>query len=216
MASSVEVEELGVQELGEGKDEPAPTSVTVLVSPSAPKVPEPSIKVLLPTMVKKLTAKYVANNGGKQPTVRDNIEIKRLAVIAAAKKINDDQQAKDALQEAKRKMKRTHTQLEHDFKVVAKTEQNIDYAARKAYIRADAKVKKIGNNYHKQLDKTQAMEEKDKMLKLSDHNAVTDRKYIGKQIQKYKKMNKKAQADEEKSSDYVYKARALEKKTLAL
>merc|ERR1711871_1176369 len=214
-ASSVEVQELGVQELGEAKVVPPPTSVTVMVSPNEPKPPPVTIKTLLPSVVKKLTAKYVANNGGKQPSVRDAIEIKRLAVIDASKQIATSQRAKDAKEAAARKLKRMNRQLEHEYKIVAKTEQNIDYAARKEYVKADANVKRLEKKYHKSLDKSEAMSENNAMYVMQDRNAVKDRKYISKQVKKYKKMNGEAQQNEEKSREYVDKARALEAKTKA-
>jgi len=212
---AVEVEVEGVQELGEGKTEPAPTAVFVPVNPSAPKPPTVTVKTLLPKFTKKLTDKYSAANGGKQPSVRARLEINRLAVIAAAKSINDSQQAKDATEAANRKLKRTHAQLEHDYMVVTKTEQNLDYAAQKAYVRADAKVAKRLKVYHKSLNKSEKMSEEDKMLKLTDRNAVSDKKYIQKQIRKYKALNTVAVTNEEKSKDYVSNAKGLEKKTLA-
>jgi len=214
-ASSVEVQELGVQELGEAKVVPPPTSVTVMVSPNEPKPPPLTVKTLLPSVVKRLTAKYVANNGGKQPSVRDAIEIKRLAVIEASKQMAESQRAKDAKEAANRKLKRMNRQLEHDYETIHKTEQNVDYAARKAYVKADARVKLLEKKYHHALDKSEALSEKDAMYEMQDRNAVKDRKYISKKVKKYKKMNKEAQQNEEKSREYVDKAKALEAKTKA-
>merc|ERR1712196_666032 len=168
----------GVQELGEAQVVPPPTSVTVMVSPNEPKPPPLTVKTLLPSVVKKLTAKYVANNGGKQPSVRDAIEIKRLAVIEASKQMATSQRAKDAKEAANRKLKRMNRQLEHDYETIHKTEQNVDYAARKAYVKADARVKLLEKKYHHALDKSEALSEKDAMYEMQDRNAVKDRKYI--------------------------------------
>merc|ERR1712196_28227 len=53
------------------------------------------------------------------------------------------------------------------------------------------------------------------MYEMQDRNAVKGRKYISKKVKKYKKMNKEAQQNEEKSREYVDKAKALEAKTKA-
>jgi hypothetical protein len=222
VSSSAEVAGAGdVQSLDDGGDpaagddlgDPAPTNVVVEVSPSAPKIPEPTIVDLLPRHIKRLTAKFVAENGGKQPSVRDDIEIRRLAVIEAGNEINDSVQAKDALEKAGRKEQRLNKQVEHDYKTIYKAEQNTDYAARKQYVRADMKVKKLEKVHRKDKDKEEAFKETREMNKMIDKNAAKDRKHVQKLVDKAKQEYKKVEASERKAQEHVDSADALAKQS---
>jgi len=204
---SVEVDGDAVAQLGEGGK--PPTSVSVEVSPTAPKAPEPTIATLLPKQLKRLTGKFMANNGGKAPTVRDNIELKRLAVLAAAKEITDSQQSKDALEKANRMEARLNRRLKHDYKTIFKVEQNQDYAARKAYVRADMQVQDVEKAANKLKTKVEKKKENAAMYRTHDENASGDRKHMQGMVDKAKGEYDTTQLDVEKAREYVDNAKSL-------
>jgi len=213
---SAEVEE-EVATLSEGG---APKAVVVEVSPNAPNVAEPTIKQLLPKHKKILTKNFIANNGGKQPSVRDDIEIERLATLAAAKEINDTTQAKDAYEQAARQAKRLNAQIEHDHKTIFKTEQNLDYAARKQYLRADSDVIQQEKKVNALVDKEEKLKEKRAADDARARSANVDRKFIQKQVnaakQAYKSVAKKLVAAKEhaenaKQLDRMSRSRVVQK-----
>lgn len=204
-----------LDDLGDDLGDPAPTHVVVEVSPGTPKIPEPTILTLIPKQIKRLTDKFVADNGGKSPTTKDDIEIRRLAVTAAATEINDSVQAKDALEMAARKEERLNKQIENDYKTVYKTEQNTDYAARKAYVRADMKVKGLEKTHLKDKDRVEAIKEERATNKMIDKNSVKDREHIQKMVVAAKLDFKKVEAAEAKAQEHVDNAKSLTRNSLA-
>lgn len=187
----------------------APKSMKVEVSPSAPALPEPGIKELLPKHIKLLTKKFIAENGGKAPSVRDDIEIKRLAVLAAAKEINDSTQAKDALEQAARREQRLNRQIEHDHKTIFKTEQNMDYAARKAYVAADSAVIQQEKKTNKLMTKEEKLMELQADRESTGRSANKDRKHVQKQLNKAKQEYKVVGAKLLKAQEHADSAKQL-------
>jgi len=190
-------------------EENAPKAMKVEVSPSAPSVPEPGIKDLLPKHIKLLTKKFIAENGGQKPSVRDDIEIKRLAVHAAAKEINDTTQAKDALEQAERKEARLNAQIEHDHMTIFKTEQNMDYAARKAYVQADAAVIQQEKKTNKLMNKEEKLKELQSDRQARGRSANKDRKHVQIQINTARKAYKAVGAALTKAQEHDESAKQL-------
>lgn len=134
-------EDIFLQEDGTERQPAEPQkTVVVNVQPGAAKAPEPTIETLTPKHERLLTTTFKTSNG-REPDDMEKIEIKRLAVQAAADEINNTQQNKDALDTAKMREQRLIRKIKRDKETIDKVSANEEYAARKAYNAADRKVK---------------------------------------------------------------------------
>merc|ERR1711871_299767 len=145
---------LQVTSRGDPEAEPI-KQVVVPVQAGAAKAPEPTIETLMPKHIKKMTAQFRAANNGKKPDKMEKLEIKRTAVQSAADEINEAQQNKDALEIAKMKEQRLVRRVKRDKETIDKISQNEEYAARKAYLAADRKVKYLEHKHNKLQEKAE-------------------------------------------------------------
>lgn len=121
----------------------APATVTVESAPNPANPPKPTIKTLMPKHEKKQMEAYQAKNGGKMPDAKGKQDVHRLAMISAAKEINDKEAAEKELEEAAKKVRKLRKKIMRDKHNIKIVEKNENYAAKKAFQAEDRKVKFI-------------------------------------------------------------------------
>jgi len=187
--------------------EPATVTVTAAKNPAIP--PAPTIKSLMPKHLKEQTAAFQAKNGGKEPDAAGKQDVHRLAVQSAAKEINDQEAAKEALEEAAKKMRKLRKKVMRDRSNIKIVENNEAYAAKKAFQAEDRKVRYIAVKSEKRSERAAEQLKKIKKNAAKVTQSMTNKQDLDEAVVKARKRYVEANDKLKVADQSQYKAKTI-------